>query len=162
MTPQYLINMTYASVGYGLYGWYLRANPLPKAAGSVLTYVGAGTIFGGTQRLSVRDGALNELFFSGMTVGVFLLATGIYTLCMASGERLGRVLSAVTEYFSKASFCLYLTHMFGIYLLARHGFSVAGSNPIYAVPLTVLILFAGGLAVYAVLSHIPVVRKWLI
>lgn len=110
----------------------------------------------------MRDGALNELFFSGMTVGVFLLATGIYTLCMASGERLGRVLSAVTEYVSKASFCLYLTHMFGIYLLARHGFSVAGSNPIYAVPLTVLILFAGGLAVYAVLSHIPVVRKWLI
>lgn len=162
MTPQYLINMTYASVGYGLFGWYLRAYPLPKAAGFVLTPVGAAAIFGGTFCLSVRDGVLNELFFSGMTVGVFLLATGIYTLCMASGERLGRVLSAVTKYVSKASFCLYLVHMFGIYLLARHGFSVAGSNPIYAVPLTVLILFAGGLAVYAVLSRIPVVRKWII
>ncbi len=135
---------------------------MPKAVGFVLTPVGFAAIFGGTQWLSVRDGVLNDLLFSGMTVGTFLLATGIYTLCMAYGERLGRVLSAVTEYVSKASFCLYLVHMFGIYLLARHGFSVAGSNPIYAVPLTVLILFAGGLAVYAVLSRIPVVRKWII
>ena len=97
-----------------------------------------------------------------MTVGTFLLATGIYTLCTHIGEKMGERLCAVTKYVSKASFCLYLTHMFGIYLLARHGFSVASSNPIYAVPLTVLILFAGGLAVYAVLSRIPVVNKWLV
>lgn len=63
MTPQYLINMTYASVGYGLFGWYLRAYPLPKAVGFVLTPVGAATIFGGTYCLSVRDGLLNELLF---------------------------------------------------------------------------------------------------
>ncbi|MGI6197065.1 MAG: hypothetical protein ACOYIO_08330 [Eubacteriales bacterium] len=43
MTPQYLINMTYASVGYGLLGWYLRAYPLPLtvavlAAGGLAVY----------------------------------------------------------------------------------------------------------------------------
>lgn len=162
MTPQYLINMTYASVGYGLFGWYLRAYPLPKAVGFVLTPVGVAAIFGGTYCLSVRDGILNELFFSGMTVGVFLLASGIYTLCMACGDCLGRVLSAATKVLSKASFCIYLVHMFGIYLLARHGFAATAGNPLVTVPLTVAVLAAGGLAVYAVLSHIPVVRKWLI
>ncbi len=162
MTPQYLINMTYASVGYGLYGWYLTKHPLSKIVGILSGLSGFLVILIGTYALSARQNALNELLFSGMTVGTFLLATGIYTLCTHIGEKMGERLCAVTKYVSKASFCLYLTHMFGIYLLARHGFSVASSNPIYAVPLTVLILFAGGLAVYAVLSHIPVVNKWLV
>ena len=73
---------------------------------------------------------------------------------------MGKVFSAVTLYISKASFCLYLSHMFGLYLLQRHGFTVR--NPLCDVPATVGLVFAGGLALYAVLSHIPVVRKWLV
>ena len=160
MIPQYLIQMTYASVGYGVLGWYLKTYPLPKFSGFLLAPLGFCTIYFGTYVQSVRAGVLNELLFSGMTVGTYLFATGIYSLGMTYGDRMGKVFSAVTLYISKASFCLYLSHMFGLYLLQRHGFTVR--NPLCDVPATVGLVFAGGIALYAVLSHIPVVRKWLV
>ena len=158
MVPQYQINMTYASIGYGVLGFYLRQYPPRRAAAAVAALAGFAVTFGGTALLSARAGELRENFLQGMSVGVALMAAGIFLLC--SGVTLkGRGADAAV-YLSKASFCVYLCHMFARHLLG--GFAAGILPPLAAVPLEALVILCISLGVYAVLSRIPVVRDWLI
>lgn len=162
MAPQYLINMTYASVGYGVLGRVLYESPPSGIRSGVCAAAGFAVVFGGTYALSMRDGCLNELFFSGMTVGTFLLAVGIYGLCIRCGQTIGSRAARIVCYVSRASFCVYLTHMFVIYILEGFGFYVAQGVILVTVPLVSLVVIGVCLAVYAVLSRVPVLNKWIV
>lgn len=157
---QWLMNMTYASIGYTLLGYYLSASrPHAKRwiwaamAGFLLT-------FGGTWAASGAAGKLESHFLEGMGVGVCLLAAGIYGLCRSAcvSNRAGQALA----YISKASFCVFLTHIFFLKTFARMGLTAQTGPAIFMVPLLSALLLGCGCAVYAVLSRIPGVRRWLI
>jgi surface polysaccharide O-acyltransferase-like enzyme len=162
MAPQYQINMTYASIGYGLLGFYLKEYPLGWRAGAVSAIIGFMMVFGGTVWMSARMGSLQTLFLQGMTVGVALLAAGLFSLCIHAGPpRGGRTERAVT-YLSKGSFCIYLVHIYFNYGLPKLGFSAALFPPLAGVPLAALVTLGGSLVVYALLRRVPVVKSWLI
>lgn len=163
MSPEYKINMTYASIGYGVLGHYLKRYPPRRPrAGLVEALCGFALTFGGTVALSARDGALNTLFLQGMTVGVALLGAGIFRLCAAARPpRSNRLRDGVT-FLSKASFCVYLCHVFFNHLLPQLGFSAALFPPAVGIPLVACVTLALSLLVYLLLSHIPVVKTWLI
>ena len=162
MIPQWMINMTYASVGYGILGYYLRKYPAKMGINAVLSAVGYITVFFGTYLLSAKQGYLNETFFAGTSVGVVMLAAGVYGICMGAERIKSNKIKSVLASVSKASFCIYLVHVFFISLLGKYGITSYMNYPIVTLPLLTAAIFSLSYAVYFVISKIPVLNKWII
>ena len=156
---QWMLNMTWASLGYGLLGWMISASR-PKAwLGWLLLAAGLGATFGGSVLASLRKGALDASFLSGFSVNVCLYAAGIFTLCHCTEPKR---LAAPLRFLSTGSFCVYLSHMLVIKRLKLFGFMNLSDVSVLMIPLTVLAVLPVCLLLYWLLSKIPVVRKWLI
>jgi len=159
---EWLMNMAYASAGYGLLGWYLKSHRLSLRAGAVSAAAGFLVTFGGTFYLSVRRAALDTGLLSGMSVGPALMAAGIFGLCQNRSSFFSRGFIRATEYLSRASFCVYLVHVLFLDLLAERGVNALTLTPLAAVPLLSALVLLLCCAVYAVLSKLPFVRRWLV
>lgn len=155
---QWLLNMTWASVGYGVLGYYLRMQPLPRRFAAAAAVGGWLSVFGGTYLMSMRSGASYFGFFEGMSAGVCLLAAGVFALCVGATSKNVRFIS----YIGKASFCMYLTHIFFLDAFAYCGFSALTLPCFIAVPLVTLTVASVSAALYLVLSRIPVMKDWLL
>lgn len=157
---QYGLNLAYTGVGYGLLGWYLRryaAHPrrwaLTAAAGLLLT-------LGGTAALSLRAGEFRETLLEGASPGVALLAAGVcgWTFSALRGRTAPRTVGIL----ARASFCVYLVHLFPLWRLSSLGINGVAGPCLFAIPLAAAAVLACSLGVWAVLSRVPVVRDWLI
>ena len=62
---QWMMNMTYASLGYVLLGYYLRRWPVCRGLSLSLLAVGFAVVFGLTAGFSLRQGSLNTQFWKG-------------------------------------------------------------------------------------------------
>ena len=147
-----------------MFGHYLKKYPIKLPTAILSAVLGFGIIFGGTVYFSIKSGYLYGLFIDGMTIGSFFLAAGIFGICNRAGERMKGAAASVVKYVSKASFCIYLVHMFVLYEMSDLGLTV-GKLPLpvlAAVPVAVVICFAVSLLAYLVLSFIPIVKKWLV
>jgi surface polysaccharide O-acyltransferase-like enzyme len=111
--------------------------------------------FGGTWRLCVVREGFVDILLGGMSVGVALMAAGIFGLCPTKWNR-------VAAYISKASFCIYLVHVFFLYLTMKIGFNSSMFASFLSVPVVTAAIFVCSCAVYAVFSKIPLVNRWLI
>ena len=157
---QWIMNMTYAAIGYCLLGWYLRVHPLSKALSAGLFAAGFVFTFALTYLFSARQGSLDGRFLEGMTLGPCLMAAGLYGLLLHAkpGERAARL---VTE-LSRGSFCVYLVHVFFLNLDQQALWHTLPIPRALLVPLAAAALLLLSMAVYELLSRIPVVRRWLI
>lgn len=157
---QWAINMTYSAIGYGLLGYYLKTYPLSRrwiyaltgAFGFLLTFIG-------TWALSLSHGELYANFLEGMSIGVCLMAYGVFGLCATVKKPLAPRLAG---YMSKASFCIYLVHVFFLFLFAGWGYDTTFLPRIVSIPIFAFSMLACSIPVYALLSRIPWVKKWLI
>lgn len=160
---QYKINETYAAIGYGLFGYYLKQyTPWNKFLCILLAAAGFLLTFGGTCLFSSSKAAFDTQFFEGMSVGVCLMAAGIFGFCASSEIPQSSKVAGKFIYLSKSSFCVYLTHMFFLYTLSYFGIKAAILPTIISTPIVAGIIFILSLLAYAVLSRIPIVSKWLI
>ena len=159
---QWLMNMTYAAIGYTLLGRYLTAYHASSRRWpwALLAAAGFLTGFCGSWVASLADGGLNTHFLEGMGVGMCLEAVGIYGLCMTA--RISLAVGRAAEEVSRASFCVFLVHVFFLKTFARLGLTALVGPAAVTVPLLSLLLLGCGCAVYAVLRRIPVVNKYLI
>ena len=158
---QWLMNMTYAAIGYTLLGYFLSAHPTSRRwPWGAAALGGFAVTFGGTWIASCSAGALSGHFLEGMSVGVCLLAAGLYGLCIAApvGDRAERILS----FASRASFCVFLVHIFFLKVFAHFGLTALAGPAVVTVPVLSALLLGCGCGVYAVLSRIPGVRRWLV
>lgn len=155
---QWLMNMTYASIGYGVLGAYLRRYPLRLSVGAGLFAAGFAAVFFATWGMSLRAGQLYTGFLEGMSVGVAVMAAGAFILGFSLRHHFFRFWTAL----SKASFCTFLVHMFLLYEFNRHGLSVLIGPPLVTIPLSVLCNLALCFCIYQILSRIPVVKKYLV
>ena len=160
LTGQWAINLTFASVGYGLFGYYLTKYPFTFIKSVVCFLVGFILTFGATFILSYQAGALNEQFLQGTSPGVCLLAAGIFSL--ASIVKAKGIFKKMILCLSKASFCIYLSHMFILYILEHFGIRAQLLPALFSVPLLSVLVLLICLFVYGVLSSIPVLKKWII
>ncbi len=159
---QYVINLTWGAVGLGVLGHVITVEA-PKHRPwvfALLYLLGTVLTFGGTLLQSLRTEALAELFLQGNAPGVYLQAAGIYGFCVSVFQR--RRSCPALETVSRASFCIYLVHLFFLDFLAGRGFAAGIYPPIWAVPVLVAVMFAAGFAVWLVLRRIPVVNRYLI
>lgn len=159
---QWMLNMTYAAAGYGLLGYRLRQRPLSAKLGIGLTVVGFLVVMGGTTMLSARDNKLNEFFFEGMSIGVALLAAGIFSLVTSTTKHGAHRFEWWAPRLSQASFCIYLVHVFFIYLFEKFGLTVHLLPCILSIPLIALINLMLSYGVYLLLKRIPLVNRWLV
>lgn len=78
---QWLMNMTYASIGYGVLGYYLQKYAkFSKLIYAVFSCIGFFGIFLGTWIGSVSNGTLYQALFEGMSPFVAFMAIGIFGL----------------------------------------------------------------------------------
>ena len=78
---QWLINMTYSSIGYGVLGYYLhKYAKSSKLIYAVFSCVGFLGVFIGTWIGSVNNATLYQVFFEGMSPFVAFMAIGIFGL----------------------------------------------------------------------------------
>lgn len=159
---QWRMNMTYASIGYTLLGYYLSVyHPRPKrSACGLILLTGFLLTFGGTWIRSRMTGSPDTHFLEGMGVPIFLVVVGVWGSCQTvslskKGER-----SAL--FLSKASFCIYLTHIFFLQGFARLGLRAVDGPAMLTIPLISGLIVFCCCIVYAVLSRIPYVQRWLV
>ena len=157
---QYALNLTYASVGYGLLGWYLRQYARSWKAWLAVAAAGFALVYGGTVGTSLAQGALNARPLEGASPGVALLAAGVCGAAFAALR--DRPPLRGTVFLSKASFCVYLVHVFFLYLLKSLGLWANAGPCALFVPLTAAAILGCSLLVWLVLSRVPWVRRWLI
>lgn len=157
---QWAMNMTYSAIGYTVLGWYISKNNKSAKLGAVLAAAGFAAVCLPTLLVSRSDGVLFENCLGGMTVGICLLAAGIFILCLHVDD-MGRKIGSFVTYVSKASFCIYLCHMFFVYILQGIG-AFTAVTPIAAIPLLTIAVTAASTAVYWIISHIPVINRWIV
>lgn len=166
MIPQWGINMTYASIGYGILGYYLKKHPFKIGAGVILTALSIICVFAATYVKSMQQGYLYELFLGGMTIGIFGMACGIYTLSMRvlrfGNGGISDVIANIVTGISKGSFCIYLVHVFFINFFTNIGISAEAFSPILSIPALALLIFVFSFVIYLAVSKIPVLNKWII
>lgn len=158
---QWMINMSYSAMGYGILGYYLTNCAARKTRSYLLLFFcGFLCVFGGTAAMSIHEGTLYQLFWEGMSPGVCFMAAGLFgavTTLFRSGKRY-----LAAEKISSASFCTYLVHVFFLNVFTSLGFTVSLLPCLISIPILVLVIFLCSYAVSLVLSRIPVVNKYLI
>ena len=154
---QWGLNLTWASVGYGVLGWYLRAyRPGNKLLYGLLFAAGFAATYLATWKLSADHWPLYTGLLNGNTVNGCIMAAGVYGLCLEAEP--GRW----AEFFSKASFCIYLSHMLVILLFQKIPFTSQTLPCAVSIPLVALAAIACSTLLYLLLRRIPFVNRWLI
>lgn len=160
MTIQWGINLTYASIGFGILGYYLKKYTIGRAKALLLILLGLVLTFSLTLYKSGETGGLYEHFLNGNGVPVCLLASGIFTMAKATHIKSAKLQNLIS-WLSKSSFCIYLVHMLVMYAL--HGIGITVVSPyIISIPLIALLNLVLSIIVYFILSKIPFVKRWLI
>ena len=159
---EYSMRFTGMAVGLGVLGWLLhtQGKKLPAKCYALLYLGGFALTFFGTLALSLRRGELCWTLLQGNAPGVVLEAAGLFGLCLYGkpGAR-GR---AVTTALSKASFCIYLVHLFFLDLLMKVGYYTGALNPVWSAPAETVVLVACGFVTWLVLRKVPLVKRYLI
>ncbi len=160
---QWMLNMTYAAVGYGVLGYVLSRRALPQRVCFLAVLAGFALILGPTTGLTLKRGVLEEHFLEGMGVGVCLMAVGLFSLLYRAGQVLqeGRFRAFITR-ISRASFCIFLVHAVWLNVFERRGLVASAFAPVVSIPLLAALNAALSFLSWRVLSKIPFVNRWLI
>ena len=160
---QWMMNMSYAAIGYGLLGyWLVRHLPSVRAA-ALLTAAGAALVLAPTLALSAKSGALETNFLEGMSVGVCLLAAGLFSLLYCFGQRTAqRPVGALARQLSKASFCIFLVHVVWLNVFPHFGLTANSFPAIVSIPVLSVCNAVLSYLCWMALSRIPFVRRWLV
>ena len=154
---QWGLNVTWASLGYTVLGWYLKAYPLRrKWVFALLTAIGAIGVFGGTLFFSKINYRFDGQLLGAQNLTVLLLSVGVFGLCIDAKP--GRW----ATYLSKGSFCVYLSHMLFLLLIRQFCFTELSLPCAVSIPLLTLAALACSLLLYELLRHIKFVNRWLI
>ena len=159
MPAYWLLNQAYAAIGYTVWGYYITAYPLKKRSIYLTGYaIGFGLSFIGTWVKSMQTGALYQPLLEGMSIGVALMAAGVFGFIAAKKTPYGNTTLKVAVHLSKASFCVYLVHLFFLYTLD----SIGISHQAYYIPALVIGILAASLLVHLILSKIPILNRWIL
>ena len=161
ITTMWGINLTYASIGYGIMGYYLKKYPLSVFKSVVLIFAGIFSMFALTFYKSSQLGVLYEHYLAGNCICAFMLAGGIFSLALNIRINSPKA-KWLISYLSKSSFCIYLVHMLVMYVLKENGINTNFAPNIISIPLFAFLVFGISLVFYFILSKIPFVKKWLV
>lgn len=143
---------------YFVLGYYLHTIHINKKIERFLILIGACSaicIAGVTYFLFRSSSVLNEDFYDYDTFLVLLESITVFLLV----KRFGHVETKALNSISKLTFGIYLVHMLVYYMI---GFTSTTINPIIGIPLLSLLVFVTSYVIVWVLSHIPLLQRWII
>ena len=156
---QWPLPLAWSAIGCTVLGHALRRRPLTAQAGAALFCGGFLLCCGGTWLLSLHAGTLKTALLEGLSPGPCMMAAGLFSLCCRAAERPRPRLDRAAEHLSRASFCIYLSHIAVLRGLLRAGVTASRFAPLVSVPAVALLCGAGSMLLYCVLSSIPGVRR---
>ena len=158
----YVMNMTYSAIGYGVLGYYLKhyGGTLPLWLSCIAWAAGALFTYFGTAAQSIPKGTLFAGYLEGMSPGPMLMAFGLMGLLIRK-KNWGARVQTVTGRIAKASFCIYLVHVF-VQRVLEGVVGQATTLSIITIPALVLAIVMICRLIYEVLNLIPIIKKWLI
>lgn len=162
VSAQWPLPMVWAAIGCTALGELLRRRPLPAGLAAGMAAIGFSVCFFGTWLLSVRAGALRSLLLEGFSLGPVMMAAGLFSLGMRTGERLPARCARAAQTLSRSSFCVYLVHIAVLRALYRAGLSTGFCRPLLSVPALSALCFTISFLLWLPLSRLPFVRRWLI
>ena len=149
--------MSYAAMGYCLLGYYLKKYPLRRRWGALSLGLGLACVFGGHGALLPPGRRPEHQVLGGHERGRLPDGRRGFSPCWPLSRGTGPRLGAAARFLSKASFCVYLSHMLFLHVLRALGagrqLAPAGGR---GVPLLALLTVLGGLVVYVAASRVPV------
>ncbi|MBL0359093.1 MAG: acyltransferase family protein [Chitinophagaceae bacterium] len=153
------IDLTYFAgfIGYPVLGYYLTKYFNYKNAGKwalVLIIAGITVTITGTYWATKKMGVFEEYFFGYLSPNVLLAATGIFLFFRSSQFSNGK-LNTATNFISKYSYGIYLSHVLVLALLGKSGINWSFIHPGIGIPLTSIIVFTISLAVTYLVNKIP-------
>lgn len=159
----YRMNMAYSAIGYTALGFYLRqyGGTVKRRWYHLAFRCGLAVTFGGCAVMSLRAGALSEIFLEGMSPGPMFMALGLFGLILGR-ETWPAPVVKVTGRLARASFCIYLSHILFLKQLQRLGVSAGTSPTALWIPLTAALMLLGGYVTWEALHRIPVARDYLV
>lgn len=162
---QYPISMVYSSLGYGLLGYYVKTAELHRRHLKyfvVCFVLGFLAIYLPTVIASHARGECFQGFFESFTPQTTALCLGIYgAVTILFRDKTEADCPRIVA-FSKASFCVYLTHHFFVMALRKlikHTYTVF---PLLNVPAQTVAILIACFITYFILKRIPVMKKWLV
>jgi len=168
IVTQYSLSLAYSSIGYFVLGGYLQRYTLRKRTTYIIYSLGllglVTTVFG-TIVASTASKTVIGMYLEGTAPNIAAMAAALFLLVKNLQGKASNTVGGKTKisrYISKASFCIYLVHVFFIMIFRDLNFFNPIVGPIYAIPLYVLLALILSIGVYFVLSKIPVVNKYLV
>ncbi len=161
ITNLWELNLVYSSIGYTVFGYYInKFNPFKKCD-FLLAILGFLLTFCLTFYVSLKQGFLYETFLSGTSVGVCLLASGVFSMLNRADIKSERF-SFFVKNVSKGSFAIYLIHIIFLEILKDVGFTANILPSVISIPLISFAVFVLSLVSYFILAKIPILNKWVI
>lgn len=160
---RYKMGKAYACLGYAVLGRYLRryGDTIPRKCYALALAGGLAFTFAGTAFLSLRDGALSEVFLEGMSPGPMLMALGLFGLAVTQ-KRWPAPVGKISGRLSRATLCIYLVHILFQRAFLRLGIDAGASPCLLSIPFVCLLLLAAGYLTWEALRRVPVVKTYLI
>lgn len=162
---EYPISLTYASLGYGLLGYYLKTADIRREHLKyfvIVFIVGFLGIYVPTVIVShVQDSNYLGLL-DAFTPPVVILSVGIYGIVTALCRDKTEADMPFAVWMSKASFCVYLVHHFFVMLIRTYLYTAYRTLCILTIPGLAFVVLLASLLVYIILKRIPWVNKHLI
>ena len=154
-------------IGYCVAGYYLKTfdfQPKTKKIIYALGLAGLGVTIVCTWIDSMAWDAPNEKWYLYLTPNVALTAFALFLFFKehCQGRSLGPKGVALCSRIAQRSFGVYLVHAFFNNRLVALGFDAVAFNPLAAVPLATVLVFAVSYAVVCLVEKIPFARKYLL
>jgi surface polysaccharide O-acyltransferase-like enzyme len=152
-------------VGYFVLGYYLikyhlsKKNIMYSQISLVLGLVGTFFLtYDGTLK---NEGVLDQYWFEYHSISVLLTSVGLFTLFKDILFKSKQSLNAYLQWFSQASFGIYLVHVLVLNYLYSAVFAKVWNHlhPIIAIPVNVVIAIVISSIITYVIQKIPILRK---
>ena len=160
LTQYISMPMGYASIGYGVLGYYISQNT-KKTSTYVLAFV-SGLVLSIilTIALCMYKNDVGITFWGGMSFTVAMMSYGFFGMVYSSDFKFFK--AKFVAKLSNASFAIFLVHDIFLKILFFKGIQTSSFPVIIAVPTVMLIVFICSYILYLLLSKIGFVRKYLI
>ncbi len=157
------VDLTYFSgfIGYLVLGYYLNTKKFKNTqkvnlVGLLLFLVGNFvTIYG--YYYTCRGGVTNNMFYDYLAPNVIAVAIG--TFLLFKNYDFKSKTSKIVAFLSKYSYGIYLVHILILSEFAKRNWYFHYENPLYNIPLNVLLCLCGSTLVIYILNRIPIIKK---
>lgn len=100
--------------------------------------------------------------YNNLYINVFLEAIGIFVFVKNLKFNIKLEESKIFTRLVKCSFGIYVLHVFSMELLKSIGLTTLIFNPIFSVPIIVILIFGISSIISGILNHIPILKKYIV